>query len=226
MRIPGVGPKKAMMFYKKLGIKNIKQLKKAAEQGKLKSLPLFKERAEQKVLEGIKIKKAQKGLMTLKQAQDIANPILKQLRKFPEVQQAIATGSVRRKKPAIGDIDLAVKTNNPEKVINKFTKMPFVKKVLGKGKKKAIVILKQGVQSDLRAATPEEYGATVLYFTGDKQHDIWLRKNAIKKGLKLNEYGLFDKRTGKRLAGRTEASIYKALGIKMHSPEKRIGEVK
>ena len=102
--------------------------------------------------------------------------------------------------------------------------MSFVKKILGKGKEKATIITKENIQVDLRFFKEEEFGAGLLYFTGDKQHNIWLRRIAIKKGWKLNEYGLFDKK-GKRIAGRTEEEIYSKLGVKMLAPEKRIGEV-
>ena len=224
MNIPGIGPKKASLFYKKLGIKSIKQLKQAARKGKLIGLPGFKRRAEEKILEGIGIFKKQKGRIPLKQAEKIARPILNSLRKLPEVSKAEPAGSLRRKKPTIRDVDIVVKTNKPEKVIDKFVKMRFVSKVLGKGKDKAIIITKQGIQVDIRPFPPKSFGSGLLYFTGDKQHNIWLRKKAIKQGWKLNEYGLFEKKTGKQIGGKTESEIYKKLKTKMLSPEKRIGE--
>lgn len=226
MKIPGIGPKKAMLFYKKLGIKSVAQLKSAAKQGKLKSLPLFKERSEQKVLEGISIKKGQSGRIPHKDAKKIADEIVKHLKKLPEAQRVLAVGSIRRKKPTVRDIDIIIQTNKPEKIVAKYIKMPFVKRVLAKGKKKAIIITKSGIQADIRLVRPEEYGACVVYFTGDKQHNIWQRKIAIKKGWKLNEYGIYDKRTGKKLDNGTEAGIYKMLEIRMPKPEERIGETK
>ena len=104
--------------------------------------------------------------------------------------------------------------------------MKFVKEVLGAGKEKATIIMKNGIQADARVFNDNEFGAGLLYFTGDKQHNIWLRKIAIKKGLKLNEYGLFDNKTNRRIAGASEKEIYNLLGVKFLPPEKRIGEVK
>jgi len=219
--VPGLGIKKAKLFYEKLKIKSIEQLEKAARQHKLIGLPGFKEKSEKNILEGIELMKKQKGRMPLAKAEKIAGKIVSQLKKLPEVEEAVAAGSVRRKKSTIRDIDLIVKTKQPEKVIQSFTKMSFVKKVLAKGNEKATIITKENVQADLRVFTNEEFGAGLLYFTGDKEHNIWLRKIAIKKGMKLNEYGLF--RGRRRIAGRTEQEIYNILGVKMPTPEKRIG---
>jgi len=220
--VPGLGIKKAKLFYEKLKIKSIEQLEKAAKAHKLIGLPGFKEKSEKNILEGIMLMKQQGGRMPLAKAEKIAGKIVSQLKKLPEVEEAIAAGSVRRKKSTVRDIDLIVKTRYPERVIDKFVKMPFVKKVLAKGNEKATIITKENVQADLRVFTNEEFGAGLLYFTGDKEHNIWLRKIAIKKGLKLNEYGLF--RGRRRIAGRTEKEIYNVLGVKMPSPEKRIGQ--
>ncbi len=222
MKIPGVGPKKASLFYKELGIKNIKQLEKAAKQGKIKDLPLFKERAEEKILEGITMLKRQKGRILLRQAEKLGKKIIGQVKKLKEVERIEMAGSLRRKKPTVRDLDMVVQTSSPTKLAEKIVKLPFVRKVLGKGKEKATIITQEGIQADFRFFTKENFGSGILYFTGDKQHNIWLRRKAIKKGWKLNEYGLFKGR--KRVAGKTEAEIYKKLKVKMPPPEKRIGE--
>jgi len=226
MKIPGVGVKRARLFYEKLGIKSVVGLKKAVKQGRLRELEGFKERAEKKVLEGIGMKELQIGRLPYLEAKKIADEVAKELKKVKDVQEVIITGSLRRKKSGIGDIDIAVKTKNPKEVIDKFVKMKFVKKVLGKGEKKGVVVHDSGVQVDVRASRPENFGATVLYFTGDKQHDIWMRRVAIGLGYKLNEYGLYDRKTGKQIAGKTEKEIYDKLGLKYVKPEKRVGEVK
>ncbi len=225
MKVPGVGAKKASLFYNKLGIKNIDELYRAAEEQRLRKLPGFKERSEQKIMEGVNLFRGQKGRMPLKKAEKIANSILKEVRNFSEVDEAVAAGSLRRKKSTIGDIDIVVRTKKSELVLKKFVKLKFVKQVLGIGEEKATIITGDGIQVDCRVFTDEEFGAGLLYFTGDKQHNIWLRKIAIKKGWKLNEYGLFDKKN-KRIAGKTEEEIYDALGIRMLPPEKRIGEIR
>ncbi len=225
MKIPGVGPKKALVFYKKLKIKDIDELYRAAEEHRIQKLPGFKKRAEEKIMEGINILKGQKGRMPLKKARRMANSVLKELNKLSEVDEAVVAGSIRRRKSTVGDIDIVVRTKKPELVLKKFAKMKFVKQVLGVGKEKDSIINKEGIQIDCRVFTDEEFGAGILYFTGDKQHNIWLRKIAIKKDWKLNEYGLFDKK-GKRIAGKNEKEIYDRLGVKFVSPEKRIGETK
>jgi len=222
MNIPGIGVKRASLFYHKLKIKNIKELEKAAKKHKLLGLPGFKEQAEKKILEGISSLEIENRI-PLKQAEKIANRIISELKKLKEIEKVEIAGSIRRKKSMIRDIDLVVQTKKPEIVAEKFTKMSFVDKILGKGKEKATIITKDRMQADVRFFTEKEYGAGLLYFTGDKQHNIWLRKIAIKKGWKLNEYGLFQGR--KRIAGRTEKEIYDKLGVKIVGPEKRIGEV-
>jgi DNA polymerase (family 10) len=219
--VPGLGIKKAKLFFEKLKIKNIAQLEKAAKAHKLLSLPGFKEKSEQNILQGIELLKKQKGRIPYLKAKKIADKIVSELKKLAEVDEVIAAGSLRRKMPTIGDLDIVVKTKYPERVIDKFVKMPFVKKIVGQGNEKATIITKENVQVDIRVFTEEEFGAGMLYFTGDKEHNIWLRKIAIKKGLKLNEYGLF--RGSKRIAGRTEQEIYQSLNVKMPIPEKRIG---
>jgi DNA polymerase (family 10) len=225
MQIPGIGAKKASIFYNKLGIKTPDELLRAVEEHRLKRLSGFKERAEEKIKEGIEIFKARKPRMPLKTAEKIANKVIKKLKRFSEVQEAIAAGSIRRKKDSIGDIDIIIKTNKPRQVLKKFVKMNFVREILGIGDEKATIVTKDNIQIDARVFTNQEFGAGLLYFTGDKQHNIWLRKIAIKKGLKLNEYGLFNMKTGKRIAGKNEAEIYEILGLRFLPPERRIGSI-
>lgn len=221
MSIPGVGAKRAKLFYDS-GIKDIKELEKAARNHKLQKLPSFKQRAEEKILEGIKSMGIEERLPR-KEAEKIASKILQELEAIKEIKKTEIAGSLRRKKESIRDFDFVILTDNPEKVIEKITKMSFVKDIIAKGKEKLTIITKQDRQADFRFFNKEEYGAGLLYFTGDKGHNIWLRTIAIKKGLKLNEYGLF--KNEKRIAGKTEEEIYDKLGLKYISPEKRVGEV-
>ncbi len=227
MQIPGIGGKKASLFYHKLKIKSVKELEKAAKSHKLIGMPGFKEKAEEKILEGIEIMKGQKGRMLLAEAERISKPILNAIKKIQEVKEAVIAGSFRRKKPTIGDLDILVRADNKshKKIMDLILKMKFVDKILGKGEEKSTIITSEGLQIDVRVFNDEEFGAGLLYFTGDKQHNIWLRKIAIKKGWKLNEYGLFDK-NGKRIAGKNEMEIYDLLGVKFVNPEKRIGELR
>jgi DNA polymerase (family 10) len=227
MRVPSIGAKKASLLYRQLRIKNIDELARAAEEHKLLKLEGFGDKSERKILEGIELMKHEQTRIPLKRAKQLANKILKEIKKVSGVQECIAAGSLRRRKSSVKDLDIVVmaENNKQETILKKFTQMHFVKEILGVGKEKATIITKDGVQVDVRVFNEEEFGAGLLYFTGDKQHNIWLRKIAIKKGWKLNEYGLFDKKN-KRIAGRTEEEVYDLLDLDYIKPEARIGEVR
>jgi DNA polymerase (family 10) len=220
MKIPGMGPKKLKKLSEKLNIRTIAQLEKAARQHKIARLPLFGEKSEQDILDGIALMKTSKGRMPLRQAERIAAPIISKLKRLKQVKNISTAGSLRRKRATVGDIDILASSNKPKPIIDAFVKIPN-KKVLGKGSTKATLVLKSGVQVDLRVVPPESWGAALLYFIGSKTYNIEARKIAIKKGYKLSEYGLYDKKTGKRVAGRTEKEICKKLGIKWIKPELR-----
>jgi len=150
-----------------------------------------------------------------------AREIISNLRKVKGIQQIEFTGSLRRVKETIGDIDILVTSKDHEAIINAFTRMPSVKRILAKGETKSMVILKTGLQVDIRVMDPSSFGSALQYFTGSKDHNIKLRSIAIKKGLKLSEYGLFTKRGNKKVAGRTEEEVYKKLGLNYIEPELR-----
>lgn len=223
MKVPGVGPKKALKLYKELGIKNINELEKAAMKGKIRKLPTFREQAEQNILEGIMRYKGHRERMPLATALREAKRILKILKKIDGVKRVSEAGSVRRREPTIGDLDLLVSSSKPEKVVKKFISLSGVKEVLAKGKTKASILLGNNLQIDIRIVADEQFGSALQYFTGSKAHNIKLRKIAMKKGMKLSEYGLFKGK--KRIASRNEEDIYRALGLKMPRPEERDSEV-
>lgn len=220
MDIPGVGVKKASLFYNQLGIKNIWELEKAAKENKLLKLKGFKEQSEKKILDGIRLLEIEKRI-PLKDAEKISKKIISEIKKIEGVKKVEIAGSLRRKKEMIRDFDIIILTDFPEKVSDKIFKLNFVKEIIGKGKEKLTFVTKNDRQVDVRFFSDAEFGAGLLYFTGDKGHNIWLRRIAIKKGLKLNEYGLFKNK--KRIAGKTEEEIYKKLGLNFIEPEKRIG---
>lgn len=221
MKVPGIGPRKIMRLSKELGIKNIAQLEKAAKQGKIAKLKGFGEESEKDILDAIELSKISKGRIPLKEAEKMAKPIITKLKKLKEAEAVETAGSLRRKKVTVGDIDILASSRKPGKIIDTFVGLKDVKKVLGKGETKATVILKSGVQADLRVVPPESWGAALLYFIGSKNYNIELRKIAIKKGYKLSEYGLFDVKTGKMVAGKTELEVLKKLGQKYLKPEER-----
>lgn len=218
-KIEGVGPKTTAKLYKKLGIKTVKQLEAAARKGKLKKIPDFGEKTEQNILAGMEFQKKEHGRMLLSEALPIAESIIEQLEKIPGVQKIVFAGSLRRMQETIGDIDLAATTKEPKKLMDAFIRLPQIKKIISKGPTRASVRLKDNEDVDLRVMKPEVYGAALQYFTGDKQHNIEVRKIAIKKGYKLNEYGLF--RKGRLIACKTEEEIYSRLGMQTPPPEIR-----
>jgi len=217
--VPGIGPKTAILLHKKLKIDSIEKLERAAKEGKLEKLPGIRAKKIQNILSGIDMKKKNIGRFSIGVALPYAEAIVSQLKKLKEVDKIVPCGSLRRAKETIGDIDILVTSKKPEKVTEAFTKLSQVDKVLAKGETKASVILKNGMQADVRAVEPKSFGAAVYYFTGSKQHNIQVREMAVKRGLKINEYGIY--RGNKRIGGAEENDIFKALGLPYIPPEIR-----
>lgn len=211
MQVPSVGPKKAKTLYEKLNIISIDQLEKAAREGKLKELPGMSIKTEENVLHDIELFRKHRERILLFEALPIAERIVDDLRKRPFVNRADMAGSLRRMKETIGDIDLLAASEQPDKVADFFCSLPDVARVLAKGKTKSSIVVRTGLQIDLRVVSPEEYGSALQYFTGSKDHSIKLRDLAKKKGLKISEYGIFDVKSDKRLGGNTEEEIYEKL---------------
>jgi len=225
-RIEGIGPKRVKVLYQKLGIRTLKDLERAAKAGKIASLFGFGEKSQKNILEGIAFLKSSKGRFLLGEILPAAREIEAKLRTLKEIDQISITGSVRRAKETIGDLDFLAtlkKTEKTEiavqKVMDFFVSLPGVVKIWGKGKTRSSVRMKQGFDMDLRLVPAECYGAALQYFTGSKEHNIETRKIAISKGLKLNEYGVF--RGRKKIAGKTEQEVYQVLGMDWIPPEMR-----
>lgn len=225
MEVSGLGPKRAMLLYHKLKVKSVKDLERAIKRHKISKLESFGRKSEENISRGIEVFKKGQERKLLGEVLPIATSLVEQLKSSKDVKRAEYAGSLRRMKETIGDIDLLATSSQPAKVIQYFISLPDVKRILAKGDTKATVILKDGMQADLRVLKDEEYGAAMQYFIGSKEHNIKLREIAIKKGLKLSEYGLF--RGKRRIAGRTEEEIYRKLGLKWMPPELRenTGEV-
>lgn len=221
MHVAGMGPKKAVVLYHKLGIKSVKQLESAAKAGKIRKLPRFGEKSENDILKGIEIYKQGTRRMLLGTAWPIVQEIISRLKKLKEVRKISIAGSARRMKDTVGDLDVLVVSSDPKKVIDFFASMDNVSAVIAKGPTKSSVRLKEGINCDLRVLEEKSFGAALQYFTGSKDHNIRCRQIAIKKGLKLNEYGLFSKKSGKYVCGRTEDDVYKKLGLQYIEPELR-----
>jgi DNA polymerase (family 10) len=217
--IEGLGPKTIKTLWQQLKIRNVDELEKAALAHEISQLPGFKKKAEDKILKGIEFAKKSGGRFILGFTLPLIRDIETRLRSCPEVKGAVAAGSVRRMKETIGDVDFLVLSDNPEEVADFFVSMPEVVQVLEKGKTKSAVKLKTGMNADIRILPEESFGAALQYFTGGKLHNIKLRKIALDKGWKLNEYGIFQK--NKQIAGKTEKEVYEKLGLQWIPPEMR-----
>ena len=222
VRVEGMGPRKVKVLYQKLGVKNLKDLEKAAKDHKIAPLFGFGETTEKNILQGIEFLKQSKGRFLVSQILPTARDVLEKLQDLKEVEQASIAGSLRRGKETIGDVDILVVSKKPEKVMDFFVKQNGIEKVWGKGGTKASVRMKEGFDMDLRIVSKESYGSALQYFTGSKEHNIATRKIAIEKGLKLSEYGLFVGK--KQIAGKTEEEVYKAIGLPFIEPELRENE--
>jgi len=221
LNIPSVGPKTAKLLYEKLKIKNISDLENAIKKNKLKGLFGIKEKTIENILKGIEVLKRGKERMTLAQAALAANEFVKTLEKLPEVKKISTAGSLRRQKETVRDIDILVISNKPQKIMDVFTKIPSVKDILAEGETKSSVRTKDDAQIDCRVVEEKSFGAALLYFTGSKNFNIKLRQLAIRKGLKINEYGIFSAPKEKFVAGKTEQEIFKLLGMSYIEPEMR-----
>ncbi len=219
LNIEGLGPKTIRILYERLDIKNLKELEVCIKQNKISKLEGFGEKSQEKILKSIEFYKKSGSRAVLGFIMPEIKVIKENLEKIKGVERVDVAGSVRRKKETIGDIDLLVISKNPKIVMDFFVSMPQAEATLIYGKKKSSIRLKNGLDADLRVVTPESHGAALNYFTGSKDHGIALREMAIKKGYKLNEYGLYRGET--RIAGKTEEEIYKKLGLSYIEPELR-----
>jgi DNA polymerase (family 10) len=222
VRVEGMGAKKAKTLYQKLGIKNLKDLERAAKAHKIAPLFGFGEKTEKNILQGLEFLKRDKGRFLIQEILPTARDVLEKLKKLKEVDEISLAGSTRRRKETIGDVDILVVSKKPAKVMDFFVKLDGVEKIWAKGGTKASIRMREGFDMDLRIVKKESYGSALQYFTGNKDHNIVTRKIAIEKGLKLSEYGLF--RGKKMIAGRTEEDVYKAIGLPFIEPELRENE--
>ena len=238
--VEGTGPKRAKILYERLGIRNLKELEKAAKAHKIAPLFGFGEKTEKNILEGIEFVKRSKGRFLLGDILPRVKEVEQKLKNLKEVERVDVVGSIRRMKETIGDADFLVISNKPEIVMDFFVSLPGIIKIWGKGMTKASVRMREGFDMDIRVLPKRSYGSALQYFTGSKEHNILLRKIAIDKGLKLSEYGLFKKIKNQKskikntnqnskisesywiqIGGRTEEEIYHFLGMDYIEPELR-----
>ena len=223
--VQGIGPRRAKILFRELGVKNLKDLEQAAKAHRIAGLEGFGQKSEENILQGIEFHKESQGRFLLGDILPLAEEVRRGLLGRAEVEAVEIGGSLRRRKETIGDVDfLAIAkpsagAEGVARVMEYFTTLPGVGKVWGKGPTKSSVRMKEGVNMDLRVLPPESYGAALQYFTGSKEHNVALRRLAQEKGLKLSEYGLF--KGDKPVAGRTEKEIYEYLGMELIIPEMR-----
>ena len=217
--IEGVGPKMIKIFYQKLNVRTINDLEKAAKAGKVEKLPRLGPKVQENILRSIEFAKSSKGRFLLGFILPLVRKMEQRFKDLDFIEEAMAAGSVRRMKETIGDIDILVISSNPTKVMDFFVSMPEVIKVYAKGELKSSVRLDLGLDADVRVVSEKSFGAALQYFTGSKDHNIALRKIAVGKKLKLNEYGVF--RGKKQIAGKNEQEVYKVLGLEWMAPELR-----
>ena len=220
MNVSGLGAKRIAKLYKELEITSLGKLKKAISDGRVRDLEGFGEKTEQNILHEIeRLESDQTKGTKLVFAEDIAEPLIQYLKKGKGVQEICVAGSFRRRKETVRDLDILVTCKGDSDIMDRFTHYEDVEEVVSKGKTRSTVLLRSNFQVDLRLVQQVSYGAALVYFTGSKEHNIAIRKLGIKKKLKLNEYGVF--RGKKRVAGKTEAEVYKTIDLPYIEPELR-----
>jgi DNA polymerase (family 10) len=226
LRVEGIGSKTAALVWKGLGITGVDALEEAARSGRLNELPRMGAKRSESILSAIGRHRGRQGRVPLHRILPYAEELVARLRAIPGVTQAVAAGSLRRRKETVGDMDLLVASLEPEKVVSAFPTLPGVTTLLAQGPTRSSVKLRMGLQVDLRVVPPESFGAALHYFTGSKAHNIALRARAMKRKLKVSEYGVFDAK-GRRIAGEREEDIFRAVGLPWIPPELRedLGEL-
>ena len=219
LRLPGLGPKRVKLLYHELKIQGLEQLAAAAKAGKIRELKGLGEKIEATILKAIETRQTEGRRFRRASVTPYAESLLAHLRATPGVKQAELAGSYRRARETVGDLDILVEAATPEAVMDRFTTYDEVQQILAKGDTKSSVLLRAGIQVDLRVVPAESFGAALQYFTGSKEHNIAVRKIAQAKGLKVNEYAVT--KGDEAVAGWTEKEVYAALGLAWMPPELR-----
>jgi DNA polymerase (family X) len=220
LRIPGLGPKKVKRLHDELGINTLEDLQKAVDTNQLADLSGFGKRSEEKIAKELASGRLKKSRRLRADLEPVAISLVESISAVADVEQADSAGSYRRKRDTIGDLDIIASAENSGSAIAAFVNHELVEQVTNEGETRAAAVLRNGVTCDLRVIPPQSYGAALLYFTGSKDHNIDLRQRAIKRKLKLNEYGLWTE-DDKLVAGETEESVYQALELSYIEPEMR-----
>lgn len=219
MKIPGLGPKRVGALHEELGVSSLQDLEKRAEEKKIRELKGFGKKTEATILEGVQEVSEHGDRIKLSEAEETADALLTYLGKVKGINEMTVAGSFRRRKETVGDLDILVACKKDSKVMEAFAGYDDAEKVLSKGETRSSIVLRSGLQVDLRKVPNVSYGAALHYFTGSKAHNIAVRKLGAKKGLKINEYGVF--RGEERIAGKTEEEVFEAVDLPYIEPELR-----
>ncbi len=221
MSVPGMGPKKAVTLYRELGIDSVDALAAAVDADRIAGLKGFGPRTQENIARGIQQLSSAGGRVRVGVALDLAESMLLELDAMDQVERSAYAGSLRRMAETIGDVDILVAGTDAPAIMDRFTSLDQVSRVLARGDTKSSIITAQGLQVDLRVIPKESWGAALIYFTGSKPHNVRIREMAVRQGLKLNEYGLYRARSGRLLAAQTEADVYEHLGLPFIAPTLR-----
>lgn len=236
MKLPGLGPKKARKLWDELGIESMEDLREAASEGRVAELDGFGQKTQQRILEGIDRYETRSKRFLIGEVDELLPPVLEHLEASGAIDRIEVAGSFRRRRETIGDIDLLVLAEDAVAASEALTGFPGVEEVIGAGGTKTSVVLRSGLQIDMRVVPPESWGAALVYFTGSKEHNIKLRQRALERGLRVSEYGVFEipeealgdalgergsASEGEVVAGDTEEAVYEALELVWVPPEMR-----
>ena len=217
--VPGLGPKRVRALYDDLGVRNRADLLRAATKGRIREISGFGVKTEERILEALRRDADREQRYKLSDAEEIADPYVAYLRSVPGVKEVVVAGSYRRRKETVGDLDILVTCKAGSPVMARFVEYEEVRDVISHGTTRSTVVLQSGLQVDLRLVEQASYGAALYYFTGSKAHNVAVRTIAVKKKLKINEYGVF--KGERRIAGKTEKEVFQAVGLRYVEPELR-----
>ena len=221
LTLEGLGPERAKKMYNELDIRNIDDLTRAINKGKVRELEGFGKKTEENIKKSIKQKEQRGNRLFYNRAEEYTQPLVEYLQKLSAVEKLSVAGSYRRKKETVGDIDILVTGQDSTAIMDHFVAYEDVDDIISHGETKSSVRLRGGLQVDLRVVAEESYGAALVYFTGSQDHNIQTRHIAREKGLKINEYGIFKEESEKSIAGKTEDEVYHALDLPYIQPELR-----
>ena len=219
LKLPNLGPKRVRVLYRDLKIKNLKQLSLAARKGRIRALEGFGEKTETAIAEAIEARAQKEKRYKIAAVKPTVDSLIDFLKKVSGVIDVVAAGSYRRSRETVGDLDILITARKSSPVMKRFLEYDAIDKVLSSGATRSSVVLRSGLQVDVRLVAQSSFGAALQYFTGSKDHNIAMRRLGQQRGLKINEYGVF--RFEKQVAGRTEASVYRSVDLPYIPPELR-----